>query len=219
MYLCVSVFILLYILSIPVFSRNLSALIEPDSVFDVKSLENSEVKAIVVLGCNRYSNAPEFYGSDTVSSCTLVRLRYAAMLGRETGLPIIVSGGQVYNETKAEAELMQDVLEDEFETKVLSAEKNSKNTLENAKHVSRFLERENIQQVVLVTHAMHMLRSEYAFKKHNIEIIPAPTYFYSTKDNKPFYFDFLPSMEAFYICSMTFHEIIGYIWLRFKYLI
>ena len=52
----------------------------------------TSAQAIVVLGGGRYPVAPE-YGGDTVSSSTLVRLRYAAHLHRQTGLPILVSGG------------------------------------------------------------------------------------------------------------------------------
>ncbi len=47
----------------------------------------------MVLGGGRYRDAPE-YGNDTVGEYTLVRLRYAAKLHRETGFPLLVTGGR-----------------------------------------------------------------------------------------------------------------------------
>src|SRR5580765_1139325 len=57
------------------------------------SLPYPPAEAIVVLGGGRYLDAPE-YGGDTAGPSTLERLRYGAKLGRETRLPILVSGGK-----------------------------------------------------------------------------------------------------------------------------
>ena len=49
-----------------------------------------DAEAIVVLGAGRRKHAPEF-GGDTVNRLALERLRYAARLARETGLPVLVA--------------------------------------------------------------------------------------------------------------------------------
>lgn len=59
----------------------------------VLSLDQArQAQAIVVLGGGVNHDQPEFGGSSAASS-TLERIRYAAYLHRETGLPIQVSGG------------------------------------------------------------------------------------------------------------------------------
>ena len=97
--LSLSTILLLYLFSIPVFSRYLSSIIEPDIALDIEQIKNSDAEVIIVLGCNRQANAPEFNGNDTVSACTLVRLRYAAILHKLTHLPLLVSGGSVFEES------------------------------------------------------------------------------------------------------------------------
>lgn len=204
----------LYLFSTPFFSQNLASAIESYDVINIESLDKKRSSVIVILGCNRYSNAPEFSYRDTVSACTLVRLRYGALLHKKTGFPILVSGGSVFNESLSEAEMMKDVLSREFNTDVLLVEEKSRNTMENAKEVSNLLVRNKFEQVILVTHASHMLRAEYSFNYHGKTIIPAPTYFYSTKDDKPFYFMLLPNIKAFNTTSMILYEIIGYAWIK-----
>ena len=49
-------------------------------------------QAIIVLGAGTYFHAPE-YGATTVNGNALVRLRYAAHLQRQTGKPVLVTGG------------------------------------------------------------------------------------------------------------------------------
>lgn len=204
----------LYLFSTPAFSRFLSSKIENYSVIDLDTLDRSKSLAIVVLGCNRQSKAPEYSGRDIVSACTLVRLRYAAVLQSKLDIPIIVSGGSVFNEPITEASLMKDVLINEFNTTEIIMEDKSRNTIENANEVTKLLDKDGIEQAILVTHASHMMRAEYSFEKNGLDIIPAPTYFYSTKDNKPFVFDFLPTIKAFYISNITLYEMLGYIWIR-----
>lgn len=204
----------MYVFSTPVFSRNLAAIIETYNPVDISEVDKEKTSAIVVLGCNRHSNAPEFSGNDTVSACTLVRIRYAAFLQKATGFPIIVSGGSVYQESVSEAELMREVLMRELNTEVFLMERNSRNTIENAKEVAKLIVKNKIEQVLLVTHASHMLRAEYSFNHSGINIIPAPTHFYSVNDSKPFYFKLLPNIQAFYISNVSLYEMLGYIWIK-----
>jgi len=215
-YLHVTTIIFLYIFSTPIFSRYLSSMVEPDSAIDMEKLKSNTVEAIVVLGCSRYSNAPEYKSNDDVSSCSLVRLRYAAEIYEHNQLPIMLCGGSVFEEKDSEAVLMKKVLEERFGIKAQWLERDSKNTWQNAENAATILKSVNIKKIVLVTHAIHMPRAKYAFTEYDIEVLSAPTNFYSTKGNKPFYFDFLPSMKAFYISHMSLYEMIGYLWLRLR---
>ncbi|RKZ35880.1 MAG: YdcF family protein, partial [Gammaproteobacteria bacterium] len=122
----------LYVLSIEPVAHALVNGLETVPVLTEPDLVRQQPQAIVVLGGGRYSDAPE-YGGDTVARGTLERLRYGARLHRQTGLPLLVTGGRVYGETTAEATLMKSVLTDEFGVGVKWAENESRNTFENAR--------------------------------------------------------------------------------------
>lgn len=61
---------------------------------------------IFIVGAARLKSAPEYGGSDTVGADLLLRLRYAAKLQRESGLPVLVSDGAGYQQRVPEADLM-----------------------------------------------------------------------------------------------------------------
>ena len=151
----------LWALSAPWFSRTLLQALEPEAG---DPLRVPPAQAIVVLGGGKYYAAPE-YAADTVSETTLVRLRYAALLHRQTGKPILVSGGAPEGSSVSEALAMKSVLENELKAPVTWLETASNNTLENA-HASRaLLAPLGINRVYLVTHARHMPRSQWIFTK------------------------------------------------------
>lgn len=131
--------------------------------------------AIVVLGGGRYLDAPE-YGGDTASAGTLERVRYAAKLYRETGKPILVSGGRPGGQGKrTEAEIMREILEREFATPVTWAETESEDTRENIANSAHILVSAGVQRVYLVTDGHHVERATRAFYATGIEPVPLPT--------------------------------------------
>lgn len=203
--------ILPYLLSTPVAARWLAGLIEQGQA----SAEVAELKdtndAIVVLGCDRNSNAPEF-GRDDVSACTLVRLRYAAELAALTGLPVLVSGGNPRGEAEPEAQLMARVLHERFGMEARWLEGRSRNTDENAEFSAEILKAEHFNRVCLVTHAIHMRRAARAFRRAGLQVTPAPTYYYSVRAVAPAYMDVLPSMSALQISTLALHEDLGLLW-------
>lgn len=169
--------------------------------------------AIVVLGGSKSHDSPE-YGGDTVSGATLVRLRYAAHLHRQTGLPILVSGGSPEGSAQSEAELMQRTLQNEFSVPVRWAEGESANTLENARLSYRMLAAENIRTIYLVTHAWHMPRARLVFEAAGFTVIPAATAYIARY--RLTILDFLPNATALRDSALFFHEIIGIVWYRLR---
>lgn len=132
--------LLLYLLSAPFFSSRLVAMIEP-APFDPNNVSIENPVAIVVLGCGRYSHAPEFGYRDTISACGLERLRYAAILSRQIGLPVVASGGRVRgSEDLGEAEIMQEILREEYGIYKTWIENESRNTYESAAYIAKQLQ-------------------------------------------------------------------------------
>jgi len=204
-------FALLWLCSTPYFADGAMRLLEgPATAVDTHA---QPADAIVVLGGGTYFRAPE-YGADTVGELTLVRLRYAAKLQRETGKPLLVTGGKPLGNERSEAQQMKSVLEQEFKVPVRWTEDASDNTLENARYSYQLLQKAGIQRIYLVTHAYHMPRSVMVFQAAGFEVVPAPTRF--TTRYQTDLLSFLPRATALRDSMYFTHELIGMLWYRLK---
>lgn len=202
----------LYLLATPLIATFLLQQLEA-APFDIADLKNAQ--AIVVLGGGKYAQAPE-YGGDTVAAMSLVRLRYAATLHRQTGLPVLVSGGSPEGSATDEAQAMRLALEREFAVPVRWREGSSANTLENARLTRELLGRDGIRRIVLVTHAWHMPRARLAFEHAGFEVVAAPTA-YATRHPLALTY-FLPDAAALLDSALFFREVIGTVWYRLRLL-
>ena len=201
---------LLWLLSMPVVAYTLLQSLEKFPPLDIKS---KAADAIIVLGGGTYFKAPEYAG-DTVGDATLLRLRYAAKLYRETTKPLLVTGGKPLGNSLSEAQQMRQVLEQEFHTPVKWTEDDSDNTFENARYSYRMLQKYNIKRIYLVTHAWHMPRAVRAFEAAGFAVTPAPTA-YTTRYNIDL-LAFIPNAGALKDSQIFFHEVIGILWYRLK---
>jgi uncharacterized SAM-binding protein YcdF (DUF218 family) len=201
--------VLLWLLSTPYFSAKLLHQLEGEPL----AVDIRQAEAIVVLGGGTYFHAPE-YGGDTVSEASLLRLRYAAKLYRDTGKPILVSGGRPLGNTLSEAQQMKRVLIEEFNVPVAWTEDSSDNTLENARASRQILQQSNIKRIALVTHAWHMPRAAAVFKAAGFEVIPAPTAY--TTSYQLDLLAFIPNAGALSDSRIFMHEVIGTFWYRLK---
>ena len=168
--------VLLWLLATPAVTKPMLAAIE-----DIPPLDPARAKsaqAIVVLGGGSYFAAPE-YGGDTVSRWSLERIRHAARLQRETGLPLLVTGGAPLGGV-AEGRSMQAALEKDFGVKVRWVEEASADTRENARLSAPLLREAGIRRVLLVTHAWHMQRALGEFSAAGLEAVAAPTGYETT---------------------------------------
>jgi len=182
--------------------------------YPMVDLETQDAQAIVVLGGGRRERAYE-YGMDTVNRHAMERLRYAATLHRQTGLPILVTGGVVYEEDReSEAVLMTRFLE-ELGVMTRWQEDKSRTTFENAQYSVPILEAEGISRILLVTHGLHMPRSVWSFERQGIEVIAAPTVFhtYGARGGAK---DYIPQSGTLYGFTQVLHEWLGLAWYRLK---
>jgi uncharacterized SAM-binding protein YcdF (DUF218 family) len=172
-------------------------------------------QALVVLAAGIEYRAPEYGGRDTVDAFGLERIRYAARLHRQTGLPILVSGGRLRSDLPA-AETMREALAEDFAVPVRWIEGQSTTTEESARLSARLLHADGIERVYLVTHAVHMARAVEAFSRAGIAVVPAPTQFLEPVDI-PLPQDLLPASRALYDSYLALHEAIGRAWYRLAY--
>ena len=206
------VFGLLWIASTPYFAEGALHLLEARTAALEKPLQNAN--AIVILGGGTYFHAPEYARQDTVNEQTLMRLRYGAKLQRETGKPILVTGGKPLGNHLPEAQQMRAVLEQDFRVPVRWTEEASENTFENAHHSFRMLQTQGIRRIYLVTHAWHMPRAAAVFRRAGFEVVEAPAAF--TTRYQTDLLAFLPRAEALRDSKIFMHEVIGLVWYRLK---
>lgn len=167
------------------------------------------VDAIVVLGASRYRAPPEFTADD-VAGAALERLRYAALLARASGKPLLVSGGTPDGGARSEGEAMRAALARDFGVRVRWVESASDNTAENARRSAELLLPAGVRRIALVTHAWHMPRAVAVFAAAGFTVVPAPTAYVSARPATPL--DFVPRATAMQQAATALHEWVGIAW-------
>ena len=206
----------LYLLSLPAVSVLLASSQQIYPALSKAQIKNTDAQAIVVLGGGTRPPAPEYNNRTVLHERVFVRLRYAVRIARLTKLPLLVSGGKVFEQKyPSEAELMQETLVQDFQYKADWLEEKSRNTAENARFSYQILGKENIRKILLVTHALHMSRAVQQFRRVGFNVMPAPTGFI-TPENKSV-FSYIPSASALEVSSMALHELLGKLWYKLRY--
>lgn len=190
-------------LSIPAVAALLIRSLELPAPFDRERAAGTQ--AIVILGGGTRHDAPE-YGGDTLNTLTLERVRYGARVAKETGLPVLVTGGSTYGGT-TEAHLMREALQNEFSVEVRWAEDRSRTTHENAVYSAEILRAAGIRRVILVAHAFDMRRATAEFAAVGIAAVPAATGIPSHGRARAF--DFLPGIVGLQGSYYALYEILA----------
>ena len=133
----------------------------------------------------------------------------AARLHRQTGLPVLASGGD------GEAAAIKNHLEKSLQTPVKWTEGNSLNTEQNARFSADILTRAQIRKIILVTHAMHMRRAQAMFADQGFEVVPAPTDFSAWPELR--WRDLLPSSEGRKLAKLALHEVFGLAFYKLRF--
>lgn len=193
----------LLLLSLPLTARLLNSSLGGPPPISAAQLARSQ--AIVVLGGGVRLGALEFSG-DTVSAATLERLRYAARLARQSGLPLLVTGGAVWG-GRSEGEAMKQVLEEDYGLKVRWVETASRDTAENARLSAPLLKVAGVGRIALVSHESHLPRAVPLFVREGFVVAPAPTGFSAAPPER--IEEFLPNAGALRHSTQSFHEWLG----------
>ena len=136
-------------------------------------------EAIVVLGgSTRPADSPRPW-VDVMEAGD--RILHGAQLYKMAKAPkLILSGGRIDwrgGGSPESSDMAQIAIAMGVPESAIIEDSTSLNTYQNAVNVKAILERENINQILLVTSAMHMPRSLAIFKKQGIDVIAAPTDF------------------------------------------
>jgi uncharacterized SAM-binding protein YcdF (DUF218 family) len=200
----------LYLLSTPYISSHLVRVLELMAPTDTGKTNLAE--AIVVFGGDVENTES---GSQRVGPLTLERLFYAARTFHATHLPILVTGGPAGAGNGPLANLMADILTDDFGVPVVWRETTSLTTLENARFSARLLTASNIHTVFVITQRWHMARALWALRNSGISAtstnVPEARGLPLTQDA------FLPSTKSLLDSFYAFHELIGLLYYRLRY--
>ena len=135
-----------------------------------------EGDVVIMLGGGAFSDAPDVDGEGALTASPSTRLLTAVRLAQKLDLPILVSGGQVFQESGKEALLAKRTLVSLGipESRIL-VEGASQNTVQNAAYTAKILKEYGLVRPILVTSAFHMKRSVLNYEKLGIEVVPYPT--------------------------------------------
>lgn len=210
----------LWLLSTPLFAQLLIDTIQHRySPFQInKARVKNTRSAIVVLG-GGHEISPEAKNGYILSDETESRLRYTAYLYRQTHFPIIVSGGSLNPSELTEAELMRRELRDTFGILNVWKENKSLDTKDEGRLIVPILQKYEIKTIYLVTHAFHMPRAMYIFKKSfqntGIKINTAPTGYQHVMRANQKVLNYLPSLDGLNTSVIAIHEYLGLLAYRF----
>jgi uncharacterized SAM-binding protein YcdF (DUF218 family) len=206
--------LLLYLFTLPAVSHGLMDILQREYWPPAETMALDGAGAIVVLGAGYRSGADEFAG-ETVSDLALVRLRYAAELHRQTGLPVLATGGGA-EERVPEAHWMAEVLR-EYGVGPILQEDQALDTWGNARFSAALLAELGVQRIALVTHAYHMPRAVWSFEQAGLQVIPAPTGAFVPADRTFTFGSLRPQARALYASWLATHEFLGLAWYRLQH--
>ncbi len=172
---------------------------------------------IVLLGGGVSDGSPDFSGIGAPNGDMMTRIVTDVRLQKLLGIPVIVSGGRVYESRKrTEAAVVRRFLEDlGVPHEKIIEESKSRNTIENAEYTAVICSKYGYKRPVLVTSAVHMRRSVLSFEKAGMRVLPFPANF-RTWTNKVYgWQDLLPA--GFEGCSAALHEYLGLLFYKITY--
>jgi uncharacterized SAM-binding protein YcdF (DUF218 family) len=189
----------LWLLSTPVVSDALEALVECYPPLDLRSVAGAQ--AIVILGGGgERIFAPEYAGA-AAEPLMLERLSYGAYVYRRTNLPILVTGHGI------EAAAMRATLLRNFEIEPRWVDDQAYDTFENARNSVRLLAAAGVKRIILVTHATHMRRAVHEFTDAGVQVLPAPVGVHTVRDYG--ISRYIPAPEAMQRAHFAIYELLG----------
>lgn len=173
---------------------------------------------IVVLGGGSF---PARYArDDRLGKASTARITTGFILHRETGLPMVLSGGAPLRrdgvpEARVAAELLAGL--GVAETALL-VEPESRNTWENAARTAALIDSDQVGEttVYLVTSASHLRRAIECFHAFGIIAIPVGADFRAWERSYSFW-EFLPHAGTLEDSALALHEYVGRLFYRVRY--
>ena len=164
---------------------------------------------IVMLGGGAMKDTQDVSGSGTLTSAAASRLLTTVRLYQELRVPILLSGGQVFADSGAEAEIARRILLSMgVPEKDIIVENRSLNTTQNATYSAEIIRQQRFKRPLLVTSAFHMPRSMLCFTKQGIDALAYPTDYQVNPRGSFHYNKIRPNPEKLYDSSLVLQELL-----------
>lgn len=170
-----------------------------------ENLPNADI--IVVLGGGATSDTKDVVGTGTLCSIPANRLLTAVRLQKKLGIPILVSGGQIHEDSGKEADIARRILKElGVSEDMILLENKSLNTTQNAEFTFNLMKSRGYHEPLIVTSAFHMERAMENFKKLGVEAIPYPCDYMVNKNQVFHYNKLAPSSQALELTAIYLQE-------------
>lgn len=196
--------ILLYLSYIPITG---DLLVHPlENAYQPPARLNGDV--IVMLGGGATPDTPDINGKGQLSGDAANRLLTTFRLYKKTGLPIILSGGQVFPDSGVEANIAKrQLISLGVPQNKIMTENKSITTAQNARNTKAIMHIHQFSRPILVTSAFHMRRAVMNFHKTGIQVQPYPTDYLVSRKLSVYPMQFVPSEGS--VTSTAVKEYIG----------
>jgi uncharacterized SAM-binding protein YcdF (DUF218 family) len=139
-------------------------------------------------------------------------------LYRRLNIPILVSGGSVYDGNTAVAPIAARFLVDlGIPPDMVLIESESRDTYENALFSKRLCIRKGLQHPILVTTGYHMKRALYCFESVKLMAAPSPCELTVQPRQSFSWRRLLPNASSLHAAAVALHEWLGRVWYWVRY--
>ncbi|MBP1763044.1 MAG: hypothetical protein H6Q65_102 [Firmicutes bacterium] len=165
---------------------------------------------IVLLGGGSTHGTPDLDGSGQLGGSSANRMLMAARLSLKYNLPVLYTGGELYEGFGDEASIVKrNLLDLGVPEEHILLESKSLNTQQSAVLCKPILAENGFERPVIVTSAYHMERSMQIFQSVGIAAIACPADFKTNADRQFSWHRLLPSAGSLLNSATAFREYLG----------
>lgn len=205
-----------YLLSTPFVAHQLIKPLENAyPIPTIAELREQQPDVIVMLGGGAIDNVSDIDGDGQISGYVANRMLTTMRLQKELNIPVILSGGKVFEDTGREADIEQRIFKGlgVDESKLL-LENQSRNTVENARNSKVIMQEKNYNRPLIITSGFHMPRSMMIFEREGMNPIAFTTDYQMSGEIAINIFNFIPNNSAFNNSCMAIREYLGILALK-----
>jgi uncharacterized SAM-binding protein YcdF (DUF218 family) len=171
---------------------------------------------IILLGGGMINQVPDLSGQSAPAASTIRRIVAAVRLYQRVPLPIIVSGGRVYDDADtAVAGVAKRFLVDlGVPADRIIVEDRARDTAQNARLTTAICRQRGFSRPILLTAAYHLKRARTAFDAAGLPVTPFPAYYLGARNMVYSWQHLLPRAGVLRISSSALHENLGLLYYR-----
>lgn len=178
--------------------------------------KNPSGDVIILLGGGLIDRVPDLSGTAAPSPLMMGRIVTAVRLYQRLRLPIIVTGGRVYDDADAAvATIAKRFLMDlGVPDRQITVEDRARDTAQNARLTIAICRQLGFAKPILLTSAYHLKRARMAFDAAGMVVTPFPAYFLGSRNTPYSWRHLLPRAGVLCASTNALHEYIGILYSR-----